>query len=312
MVYLFYSKETFLIKKEIQKIISDNNIDEININTFDLNEDSIKDVIDDSETFSMFDDKKIIIVNNAYVFTAKKNNIVQDPDLLDKYLNNVNPSTILIFTILDSKPAENRKIVKTIKKIGTVKDLDYNKDINTIIKNMFEPYKIDYSLCTILSDRVGDNLSILNNEIEKIKIYKDKDLTITKDDIINNTHENIEANMFLLIDMIISKNKEKAISIYHEMLDMNEETIAIVIALANKIRSLYQTKELYKKGYSESDIASILGVKPGYLYYLKDSLRRYDSETLFNILNKLIDLDYNIKSGNIEKNLGFELFILEN
>lgn len=312
MVYLFYSKESFLIKREIKKIINENNIDEFNINKYDLNENFIKDVIEDSETFSMFDDKKIIIINNAYLFTAKKNSIDQDLELLEKYLSNVNPSTILIFNFLDSKLDERKKIVKELKKIATIKDLDSSNNIKDIIKESFKPYNITDNLITLLIDRVGTSLIMLENEIEKIKTYKNKDLTITHDDIINLTHENIEANMFLLVDTIISKDKSKAINIYHEMLDMNEEPIAIIITLANKIRSLYQTKELYKKGYSEFDIAAILGVKPGYLYYLKDSLRKYDSETLYNLLSKLADLDYDIKSGKIDKNTGLELFILEN
>lgn len=312
MVYLFYSKEIFLVKKEINKIIIENHIDDININRYDLNESSIKDVIDDSETFSMFNDKKIIIINNAYIFTAKKNNIEQDGDALEKYLGDVNPSTILIFNFTDSKLDERKKIVKEIKKVGTVKDLDNNNNVKDIIKDSFKPYEISNDLINLLIDRVGTSLLMLENEIEKIKTYKNNDLTIKREDIINLTHENIEANMFLLVDTIINKDKEKAIAIYHEMLDMNEEPIAIIITLANKIRNLYQTKELYKKGYSESDIASIIGVKPGYLYYLKDSLKKYDSDTLYNLLSKLADLDYDIKSGKIDKNMGLELFILEN
>lgn len=312
MVYLFYSKEIFLIKKEIQKIIDENHIDEININRYDLNEDPIKNIIDDSETFSMFDDKKIIIVDNAYIFTAKKNNIEQDDKLLEKYLENVNPSTILIFNFTDSKLYERKKIVTSIKKVGVVNDLDKTNDIKSIIKDLFMPYKIENNLINLLIERVGTNLIMLETEIDKIKTYKNEDLTIKEEDIINLTNINIEADMFLLVDTIISKNKEKALTIYHELLNMNEEPIAIIITLANKIRTLYQTKELYKKGYSEVDIASILGVKPGYLYYLKDSLKKYDSAILYKLLSKLADLDYNIKSGKVDKNIGLELFILEN
>jgi DNA polymerase-3 subunit delta len=159
---------------------------------------------------------------------------------------------------------------------------------------------------------VGNNLDILNQEITKLKIYKDDDLIITDEDIVNLTNENIEANLFLLIDSIVNKDKKRAICIYHEMIKMNEEPIAIIISLANKMRGLYQTKELFSKGYKDVDIATILGVKPGYLYYMKDSLKKYDSNTLLKLLKKLADLDYNIKKGSVNKELGLELFILEN
>jgi len=311
MVYLFYSKESFLIKKEIDKIIKDNNIDLININTYDLNSDSIKDVIDDAETFSMFDDKKIIIVNNSYIFATKKGNLEQDTDLLLKYLDNINPSTILIFNFTDSKVDEKKKIVKSLKNIGVIKDLDSIYNINSIIKDLFNPYTINDKNIKLLIERVGTNLNMLSCEIGKIKAYKDKDLNITSDDINKLTHQNIEADMFLLVDTIINNDKEKSIQIYKELINNNEEPIAIIITLANKIRNIYITKELLKKGYSEVDIAGILGVKPGYLYYLRNSINKYDSYTLYNLLSKLADLDYNIKTNKIDKYTALELFILE-
>ena len=296
MVYLLYSLEKFLLNREIDKIKNDNNMEEINISHFDLNSDLIEDVLEDAETFSMFADKKMIIVNNSVLFTAKKLTLEQNIEKLEKYLANINPSTIIIFTVLDNKLDERKKVVKLIKKIGTVKELSSNDNIDDVVTSLFGKFKISKKQIRLLVDRVGNNLDLLNQEIIKIKIYKDDDLVITDEDIINLTYENIEANLFLLI----------------EMLKMNEEPISIVISLANKIRSLYQTKELFSKGYKDVEIATILGVKPGYLYYMRDSLKKYDSETLLSLIKKLADLDYDIKRGSINKDLGLELFILEN
>lgn len=311
MVYLLYSLEKFLLNREIDNIKKNNDIEDINISHFDLNTDLIEDVIEDAETFSMFADKKMIIVSNSLVFSAKKNNIEQNLEVLEHYLNNFNPSTILVFTLNDSKLDERKKITKLVKKIGSVKEINDQTNINSLVKEMFGEYKIDNKNITLFIDRVGTNLDIINQEINKIKIYKDNDKNITEEDILNLTHENIEANLFLLIDEIISNNKSNALNIYHELIKLNEEPIAIIISLANKIRSLYQTKELFSKGYKETDIASILGVKPGYLYYMRDSLKKYDSKTLLSLLNKLGELDFNIKKGIIDKESALELFIIE-
>lgn len=312
MIYLLYSLEKFLLTSEVEKIIKENNIEDINISKFDLNTNLIEDVIEDAQTFSMFDDKKLILVSNSNIFTAKKLVLEQNTDKLEEYLENINPSSIIIFTINDSKLDERKKIVKLAKKVGNIKELSSTNLVDNIVTTLFGNYKITPRQVKLLVDRVGSDLELLDNEITKIKIYKDKDLVITDDDIINLTHENVEANLFLLIDKIVSKDKEKAIIIYHELLKNNEEPIAIIISLANKIRSLYQTKELFNKGYKDIDIASILGVKPGYLYYMKDSLKKYDSHSLLRLLKKLSDLDLGIKNGSVNKELGLELFILEN
>ena len=309
MIYLLNSLEQFLIKKEIDKILKENNIDSINVNEYDLEENNLKEIIDDCSTYSLFSDKKAIIVKNSYLYTSKKSN-EEDLKLLEEYLNNYNPDTILIF-VTNDKLDERKKVTKLISKVGKVETLD-TKDLTNTVIDLFKPYNIDKTLVKTFIDRVGSNLSLISNEIDKIKTYKDKDMTITYEDIINLTKENIEANIFSLIDSIISKDKEKSLIIYNKLIDLNEEPISIIITLANKIRSLYQTKELYRKGYKESDIATILGVKPGYLYYLRDSLSKYDSYKLKDLLEKLADLDYGIKRGTISKKQALELFIIEN
>jgi len=108
---------------------------------------------------------------------------------------------------------------------------------------------------------VGDNLPLLSSEIEKIKIYKNNDKTITKDDINNLTCKSLEENNFKLIDAIISKNKNLAFELYNDRIKLNEEPIAIIIALANQIRIMYQVKQLYLNGYTENDIAKNLNNK---------------------------------------------------
>ena len=111
---------------------------------------------------------------------------------------------------------------------------------------MFDNYKIDNNCINLLVDRVGNNLEILHQEIEKIKQYKDKDLNISKEDIINLTSKNIENDFFALIENIVSKNKEKAMESYFEIIK-DEEPIKIIVVLANKFRLIYQAKRLYKQ-----------------------------------------------------------------
>ena len=94
------------------------------------------------------------------------------------------------------------------------------------------------------------------------------------------------------------------------MLINGEEPIKILVILANQFRIIYQAKELYKQGYSGNDIATMIGIHP---YRIKLALKKainYNSDTLLDYLEKLADLDYDIKIGNIESSLGLEMFIL--
>ncbi|MDD3453430.1 MAG: DNA polymerase III subunit delta [Bacilli bacterium] len=311
-MYLFYGLEEYLINEEINKIIHNKKIDNLNISKYDLENDNLKDILDDASTISLFDDSKLIIVNNAYIFTGTTNKKLpeQNTKLLEQYINSNNMNTIIIFTINKEKLDTRKKIVTLIKEKGIIKEFNKIDNLNTFILNQFKPYNINNNDIFTFISRVGSNLNIINQEINKIKIYKDNNLNITKQDIIDLTNKNIDLDIFKLIDNILIKNKEKAIECYQEMIRYGEEPIAIAIMLANQIRIMYQSKMLIKKGYSEKDIASLLEIHEFRVKKGLEKARMYSDQDLLNNLESLADLDYNIKTGKIDKNIGLELFIL--
>ncbi|MEG2322572.1 MAG: DNA polymerase III subunit delta, partial [Bacilli bacterium] len=262
MVYVLYGTIDFLINKQIKKILNTNIITDINITNYDLTNDYLTSIINDADTMSLFSNKKAIIVNNSYIFTgATKKNNEQNISVLEAYLNNINPDTILIFIVNNEKLDDRKKIVKLIKKVATV--LEYNNtDINKLVLSFCDDYIITPDTIKFLISRVGDNINLLSNEIDKIKIYKDNEKCITNQDIELLTSKYEEINNFKLIDAIIAKNKALAITLYNQRLKLNEEPIAIVIALANQIRIMYQVKALYALGHTEHDIASIINIHP--------------------------------------------------
>lgn len=306
MIYLLYGKEEYLINEEIKNIIKNNNIYDMNISKYDLLLDNINLVINDAASISLLSDKKLIIVNNSICFETAKS---IDTTLLEQYFNNINENTIIVFIVNKEKLDERRKVTKIVRKIGIVKE--YN-NINTMqfAKTLFDEYQITDSLIKLLIDRVGDNITLLSNEIKKIKLYKGNDLNITQNDILNLTVKSLEPNNFKLIDAIILKDKNLAISLYNERLKLNEEPIAIIIALANQIRIMYQVKQLYIDGYTENNIANILKIHPYRIKLAYQNSKKYDSKLLLKYLYELALLDIDIKSGKIDKKLGLELFIL--
>lgn len=306
MVYLLYGTKEFGIEEEIKTLSK--NIDEMNISKYDLNNDMLSLALEDAKTMSLFGDKKIVIIDNANMFTGITS---KDSEKIEDYLNHINENTILIFIVHNDKLDSRKKITKLIKEKGKIKEFNDELDSTNLVRRLFKDYNIEYSTIKLLIDRVGNNPLILQNEINKIKIYKENDKTITDEDILNLTVKLIEIDIFKLIDYIIKKDKEKALELYYEMLKMNEEPIKIVVILANQFRIMYQSKELLKKGYSEKDIASILKIHPYRVKLAIQNSRNYTSETLLKHLNNLADIDIGIKTGTLNKDLALELFILK-
>ena len=306
MVYLLFGTKDYSINNEIKKICK--NIDEMNISRYDLNNDLTSLVIEDAKTISLLGDKKIVIADNANMFTASTS---KDSEIIEDYLKNINEYTDLIFIVHSDKIDARKKITKAIKEKGKIIEFNDDLDAVSLIRKLFKDYNIEYSDIKLLIDRVGNNPLIITNEINKIKIYKGNDKNITSEDILNLTNKIIEIDVFKLIDYIVRKDKENALELYNEMLKVNEEPIKIIVILANQFRIMYQSKELLKKGYSEKDIASILKIHPYRVKLAIQNSRNYTSEMLLKYLNDLADIDIGIKTGTINKDLALELFILK-
>ena len=312
MTYLFYGTEYYLIKKEIETILAKEKIQTMNQNTYDLENSQLKDIIEDAATISLFGDKKAIIVENSYIFTGTTNKKLpeQTIEILISYLKQPNEDTLLFFIVNKDTIDKRKKLVTEMKLNGTVKEFAPLTNQTQYVISMLKPYQIEEKEATFLIHRVGNQLSILEQEIQKLKTYKNKDLQITKQDIIDVTCKTVDIDIFTLLDNIVTKNKERALESYAEMIKIGEEPIKIMILLANQFRIMYQAKQLIKKGYSEKDISSSLNVHPYRIKLALEKSRSFQEETLLNYLKQLSHLDYEIKSGKTDKNIGLELFIL--
>lgn len=306
MVYLLYGTKDFQIEEEIKKLSK--GLDEMNINKYDLNNDLLSLAIEDAKTMSLFDDKKLVIIDNANMFTGSTS---KDSEIIEEYLNHINENTTLVLIVHNDKLDTRKKITKLINKVGKVIAFNDELDMTNLVRRLLKDYNIDYKTINLFLDRVGNNPLIIQNEINKIKIYKENDKTITDEDILNLTTKLIEIDIFKLIDYIVKKDKEKALELYYEMLKMNEEPIKIIVILANQFRIMYQSKELLKKGYSEKDIANILKIHPYRVKLAIQNSRNYTSKVLLKNLNNLADIDIGIKTGILNKDLALELFILK-
>ena len=306
-IYLLYGQNKSIIKEEINKIIE--KINSKDIIKYSLDNTLIKDIIEDASTISMFSNKKIIIVNDSSFFGANKK--IEDQELLEKYLNNYNSNTYIIFVANIEKIDTRKKITKLIEKNGSIIEClnneTYTKDFinNYLTKNKYKMQDINYFL-----NIVGNNLENIKNELEKLIIYKQKDKSINNDDIDKICIRNIEEEIFELTDAIIANNKQKSINLLNEFLNKNYEEIAIIALLASQFRFLYQVKRLENKNKNYTEIAKTLEVNPYRVKFTQKKLYNYSEKDITERIKQLAKMDHDIKLGLIDKKLALELFIL--
>ena len=313
-IYLIYGNENYLIKKKLDEIITKNNIEKDNIIRYNLDEVNVSEAIIEASTVSMFQTSKLIICEGCKFLTGEnKKEINHNIDMLLEYINHPFSDVYLVFIVEKEKLDDRKKIVKELKKLSKVVECKKieNYNLNSYLENYIKDkgYIITSKNIDLIISIAGLDLANLINEIDKLLIYKDTDKNISEDDIKNLICVNIEDNIFALTNAIMNNQKEQIIKIYKDLISMGEDEIKLVATLANQFRLLLQVKLMKNNGYSDNEMISTLKEHPYRIKLAKNSL--FSEDKLKDKILKLSELDYKIKSGNIDKNLGLELFLLD-
>lgn len=311
-IYVIYGENSFKINEEINNIIKTNNIE--NIVKYDMQYTTIEEIIIEVNMISLFNEKKIVICENALFLTSSKEE-KKDFEPLLNYMKQSNKENIIVFTIDNPKLDERKKIVKELKNKSQLiecKKLTFEDGFKYIKTKFFEEnYSISDDLIKYILYRTNNNSYNIYNEINKLMLYKIEDKTINKEDIDELVYKQIDEDIFKLIDYLISNDKNKVFEIYNELILKNEEPIKIIVMLANQFRLIYQIKQLIKNNLKENEMALKLSVHPYRIKLAKEKSYKFSETQLKNYLNDLADLDLQIKTNRIDKYLALELFMLK-
>lgn len=315
MIYTIHSNDDVMFKDYLAKIYRNNNIqaDIMNTQEFDVLERSIDEILDYCLTTPFFSDYKICILKNPVFLTGEssKKDYSEFIEKLENYIDNENPSTILIIYANYDKLDERKKINKILKEKTNFKKLETPnpEQLAKIIIKMFENNNISINMSNALFiiDKVGTNLVDLQKEIEKLSLYKPNS-TLNREDIEDFIVYDIDASIFDLSNAILEKNTVLALDTFDNLLAEGFEPIVLISVLANQLRIALMANLYQRQGYNQSDIAKKLKIHP---YRVKLALKlKYSSENIKDILLKLADLDYQIKIGKINKHKGLKVLIL--
>ena len=307
MEFILKSNSYRLLKNKIDELTDGINKD--NIIYYDLSIDNINEIIEECNYVSLFLEKKAVIVNNTNIFNTKfeyKNEL----DMLEKYLNNPNPNTILIF-ICDSISLK-KKCVKIINDKNNIIEININEeDVSEKVKDYLKSnnFKIDNKALNKLVNNLNKNYDYILNELDKIIIVK-KDYLITLDDINKYCINISQVNIFDFIDFVIKKDINKVFKYLNDIIEVGVEVSIILSNLATQYRLIYCVKNMMNENNSEEEIAKKLNVHPYRVKLSYQSSFNYSNSELEEKILRVGDLDEKIKLGLIDKYNALKLFFV--
>ena len=231
---------------------------------------------------------------------------------LEKILNIIeqNTSKDIVLFWEDQKIKSNTKYYKFFLKGNSIEEQD------ALNKRTFIPWakrriakselKIEPDALSELAERTNYDPERLNMEVEKFRLNDEKKI-ISIDDVESLTTDTFERDIWSLIDAINESDTVKSMNILESLNKQSVDPNYTISMLARNLRLITLTKFLLEKDSSSREIASALKVPPFLIPNLIKGAKKYSNERLVTIFTKLSNLDFQIKTGQIDGVLGLTL-----
>lgn len=319
-VYVCYGPETYLMQEFIA-YLTDKWIDpadrDFAVSKFDLSETNVEAVIDDAETLPFMGSKKLIIAKDAVFFTAAKDSskIEHRIERLADYLKSPADFSVIVFTVPAEKLDERKKLVKSIaEKKGNIPFPPLSADdLTHWVRRHADKLRFSFAggADQTLIMNCGGNLQMLAGELRKLSLYAGDGGTVDQETVDRLVARSTEQNVFLMIDEMVRLRLEKALGIYYELLKQKEEPIKILALMASQFRNMLLVKQLSAQGLSQQQMASQMSIHPYRVKIAAEQAKSFDADQLQQALIRLAEADYRMKTGQIDKVLALELFMLQ-
>lgn len=283
---------------------------------FDLNDQSLQEVIDEATSFSFFANKKLLLVAHPTFLWADEKGL---DDTLSKawlsYLDQQQPDTVVVLLNGDHKRDRRRKIVKETEKHSVVLEEETlnSYQLMQFIQSLAEAShkKITNEAVQQLITMTNGHLGRIHTEWEKIELYMGDNDTVTESVVQNLVAPTLEHHLFEISDNVLHRRSEEALALYHDLLLQGEDTIKMNFLLMMQFRLYLQVAILHEQRYTLKEMAKLLNVHPYRVELAMKQSRGQSMARLAEVYNHLVDAEYAMKTSALPQEMIFELLLTQ-
>lgn len=266
-----------------------------NLSIFYGKDSTPEDVLNACRRYPMVAEKQVVILKEAQH--------MRDIEKLEPYIIKPLFSTIFIVAYKDKKLDGRGKLAKNLKnhaKVITTKKL-YDNELPEWVSSLIHEkgLEIKGKALQMLIDHLGNDLSRIENEIEKVTVNLKGRKQISEDDIESYVGVSKEFNIFELQAALINKDLPSSLRILNYF-SSNPKAAPIQLILP----TLYA---FYSKLYAvsaanardEASVSAILGLKGFFTKQYMQGMQRYSFSEVEKVL--ILLQHYNLKSIGIDR-----------
>lgn len=293
-VYFFHGEEPYYIDVAVKSM--ENDVLEEDEKAFGQTvvygkDTNMAEIVSLAQQFPMFGNYNLIIVKEAQDLKFDE----EERGILEKYIENPVPTTILVFAHKHKKLLGTTSLSKSLngKKYlfysEPVKDWNLAKWIAEECKKM--GIQTTPNISFLLAEYLGNDLSRISNELGKLKMILKKDEIL--DEKLVEMHIGIskEFNVFELQKALGTKNHEKAMRIAY-FIGKNPKSNPFMMMIGN-LYNYFSNIIIYHtmQGQPSQTIASELGIRPYFIKDYTEAARFYPLKHATRIISILREID---------------------
>lgn len=316
MFYIFHGDDSHSQKETVDKLVSkmdDPSMLDLNTTRLD-NKTTFIQLRQSCDSMPFLAKVRLILVTDLLSSKPDKELI----DQLVDYLPRLPETTRLIF-LESSKLRDNHRLLKLADKLKTGYVKLFSRPEGASLERWIRDRvaekngRIQPRAAHILAANVGNNLQTLDNEIEKLLLYKgpsdDQPHEITVADVNLLCPYLAEANIFDLVDAIGNRNGRQAAILLQQKFNEGADAFYLFAMFVRQFRLLIQVKELADEGEKPPTIAKFLKMHPFVVGKVHQQCRGFSLTQLEKIYRHLLDIDVGVKTGRTDMTTALNLLV---
>ncbi len=305
--YLLYGEEDYLKKQYKDKLKEAITLgDTMNYGYFEGKGIDVNSLIEMSETMPFFADYRLVVVENSGFFKGANERMAE-------YVEKIPESTVMVF--VESEVDKRGKLYKRVKEKGH--ECEMTVQTPAVLEKWIlgilgrEGKRITKEAIDYFLSISGSDMTNIYGELEKLICYCMDKEAIDVADIKEITTEQISAKIFDMIDALGYKNQKRTLDIYYDLINTKEPPMRILFMLTRQFNIMLQVKELKEQGMGQKDIASRLSMQPFIVGKAMKQTGNFKGTTLRAAIHEAVDMEKNIKSGNMDEKMGVEMLLIK-
>lgn len=319
-IYYFYGEERLLQNQAIQlleKKILPEGLEDFNKDVISGADTTPKQIAEMAMNLPFMAERRLFIVQAPLPFLSiPKNDTAGQTSLqvLLDYLEAPNPQCCMVFCG-DAALGKTGKLNKKLQEVAI--QVEFAPLKGKVMENWIVQYvqnagrSIDRQALAYLSSINSFDLQIMEQELQKLLLYRPEDGMITLQHVETVVTKTVEANIFALSDSIGNKKGKEALQTLRDMFYLGESPFKLIGFLVRHFRNLLMVKEYRTMGYNETEIKEKTKLHP---FVIKKSIRqaeRFTVPQLIHALEELLRIEIALKSTSANGEELLEQFVID-